>query len=486
MQMTSNECSNWNRKKKAMRSGIVRIWLFLFAVLPSLTVQAQNGKKVTLWLTTADRSALFAPQPIQLHFQKPSGDLPVIAVDDARRYQSMDGFGFALTGGSAQLIMRMDAAHRHALLEQLVGTGPGAIGVSYLRISIGSSDMNDHAFTYDDLPAGATDTGLKQFSLGPDATTVVPVLKEILAINPAIKILGSPWSAPAWMKTNDALKGGSLRPEYYQVYAHYFVRYLKTMQAAGIRLDAITVQNEPLNPNNTPSMVMQAAEQAAFIQQALGPAFRKAGIQTKIILYDHNCDRPDYPLTILNDPEARQYVAGSGFHLYAGQMTALTQVHDAYPDKNLYFTEQMVTDNGPDAPLPVAEAVARLIVAAPRNWSRNVLLWNLAADPQFGPHTNNGGCPVCEGAITLDGNQVTRNVAWYVVAHAARFVRPGSVRIGSDAPASLPNVAFVTPQGRHVLIVANPGATPQTFQIRDHGKSVTSTLSGGAVGTYLW
>jgi len=469
-----------------MRFRFLHVPVLLLLVLSTVPLHAQRAKNITLWLTTPDRSSLLAEQPVPLRFHKSSSNLATINVDDKQTYQSMDGFGFALTGGSAQLLMRMDAPARDRLLKQIFGTSTDDIGVSYIRVSIGSSDMNDHAFTYDDLPPGEMDTALAKFDLGPDSTTVVPVLKEILAINPSIKILGSPWSAPAWMKTNDALKGGNLKAEYYPVYAQYFVKYLKTMGEHGIRLDAITIQNEPLNPHNTPSMVMQAADQDTFIKQALGPAFRKAGITTKIILYDHNCDRPDYPLTILNDPEARQYVDGSAFHLYGGEISALTQVHDAYPAKNLYFTEQMVIDKGPSSPLPVAHAVARLIIGAPRNWSRNVLLWNLAADPKFGPHTNDGGCPMCEGAITLDGNEVTRNVAWYTVAHASKFVPPGSVRIESTSLDAVPNVAFKTPTGRRVLIVANPGQTPQTFQIRYHGSSVTSTLSEGAVGTYVW
>lgn len=458
------------------------IFLLVFAILP---LHAQHSKNVASWLTTADRSSLLAEQPA-LHFQKSKAGLPTIDVNDKQTYQSMDGFGFALTGGSAQLLMQMEPAARSATLHQLFGRGPGDIGVSYIRVSIGSSDMNDHAFTYDDLPSGQTDASLAKFDLGPDSTTVVPVLKEILAINPDLKILGSPWSAPAWMKTNDALKGGSLKHEYYPVYAQFFVKYIQTMREHGIRIDAITVQNEPLNAGNTPSMVMQPAEQDTFIRQDLGPAFRKAGIATKIILYDHNCDRPDYPLTTLNDPEARQYVDGSGFHLYEGKITALSQVHDAYPDKNLYFTEQMVIDKGPDSRLPVAEAVSRLIVGAPRNWSRNVLLWNLAADPKFGPHTDNGGCPMCEGAITIDGNTVMRNVAYYTVAHASKFVPAGSVRIASNPSDTLPNVAFKTPAGKLVLIVANPGHDVQTFQISYRNHSVTSTLQEGAVGTYVW
>jgi glucosylceramidase len=455
-------------------------------LLASAGAAAESHSSVTVWLTKADRSSLLAKQATPLTFTSGNDAGPAIEVNDRGRFQSMDGFGFALTGGSAQLLMRMDAAQRTAFLQELVGTGEGDLGVSYLRVSIGSSDMNDHAFTYDDLPAGETDPTLAKFSLGPDSTTVVPVLKEILAIRPDIKILGSPWSAPAWMKTNDALKNGNLKPEDYPVYAQYFVKYLMEMQAQGIRVDAITVQNEPLNPHNLPSLVMQPQEEEAFIRDALGPALHKAHLRTKIILYDHNCDRPDYPLTILKDAKAAQFVDGSGFHLYEGEITALTTVHDAFPHKNLYFTEQMVVDRQHDPKLDIAEPEARLIVGAPRNWSRNVLLWNLAADPEFGPHTNDGGCPVCEGAVTLDGNTVTRNVAWYVVGHAAKFVPPGSVRIDSSAVEPLPNVAFRTPDGHHVLIVANTSHAAQSFQIRWHGKNAAATLDDGSVATYVW
>jgi len=461
------------------------IMAFLLAGLTAVPAGAQRKGTVAWWLTTPDRSALLTEQT-PLRFERSVSSLPAVTVDDRQKFQTMDGFGMALTGGSAQLLMRMDAPQRQSLLRELFGRSGGSIGISYLRISLGSSDMNDHPFTYDDLAPGETDVDLKQFSLGPDQTTVVPVLQEILAIDPSLPILATPWSAPAWMKTNDSLKGGSLKPEYYDVYARYFVKYIQAMKANGIGIAAITPQNEPLNPDNTPSLVMQANEEDQFIKQSLGPSFRRAGIRTKIIVYDHNCDRPDYPLTILADPDARQYVDGSAFHLYAGEITALTQVHDAYPDKNIYFTEQMVVDTPGSSRLNIASPVKDLVIGAPRNWSRNVLLWNLAADPAFGPHTNNGGCPVCEGAITIDGNKVTRNSAYYTIAHASRFVPPGSVRIASGIPDSLSNVAFLTPQGLHVLIVANDGASAQKFQIRYRGRSVTPDLSAGAVVTFVW
>ncbi len=468
-----------------MRRTLVACLLAGLAMIPVCPARAEHKGTVALWLTTPDRSSLLSEQTPPLRFKRSASNLPAIDVDDSQKFQTMDGFGLALTGGSAQLLMHMDAPQRTALLKELFGRGSGDIGISYVRISLGSSDMNDHPFTYDDLLPGETDPELRKFSLGPDQTSVVPALREILAINPSIPILATPWSAPAWMKSNDNLKGGSLKPEYYDLYARYFVRYLHAMKDNGIEIAAITPQNEPLNPDNTPSMVMQANEEDQFIRQSLGPAFRQAGLTTKIIIYDHNCDRPDYPLTILADPETRQYVDGTAFHLYAGEITALTRVHDAYPDENIYFTEQMVVDTPGDPHLDIAEPVKDLVIGAPRNWSRNVMLWNLAANPDFGPHTNNGGCPVCEGAVTIDGDRVTRNAAYYTIAQASKFVPPGSVRIASSTGA-LPNVAFLTPQGVKVLIVSNDGTSAQQFQIRYRGRSITSTLGAGAVGTYVW
>ncbi len=168
------------------------------------------------------------------------------------------------------------------------------------------------------------------------------MLKEILKIAPDIKIMGSPWSPPAWMKSNQESIGGSLKPQFYGAYAKYFVKYIQGMKADGIRIDAVTVQNEPLHPGNNPSLLMQAREQAEFVKNHLGPAFKRAGLDTKIIIYDHNCDRPDYPISILDDAETREYVDGTAFHLYAGKIDAMSTVHEAHPEKNLYFTEQWI------------------------------------------------------------------------------------------------------------------------------------------------
>ena len=468
----------------------LRLGVLLILITGQLYAQTRSKsarpERVDYWLTAPAKSVLFVQQPSlpMLSAGGPSEQGPVIHVDASQTYQTIDGFGYTLTGGSATLIHQMAAAERAELVQELFSTRGKGIGVNYLRLSIGASDLDNHVFSYDDLPGGQTDPTLAKFSLAPDRAHLIPVLKEILAINPTLKILGSPWSPPVWMKTNGNSKGGSLKLEYYDAYAQYFVKYIQAMAKEGIRLDAVTIQNEPLHPGNNPSLLMLPAEQALFIKKSLGPAFKAANLKTKIILYDHNADRPDYPITVLNDSEARKYADGSAFHLYAGPISALSEVHKAFPDKNIYFTEQWIGAPG-NLKGDLVWHVRELIIGATRNWSRTVLQWNLAADPNQNPHTP-GGCDQCLGALTIDGNKVTRNPAYYNVAVAAKFVRPGSVRIASDEPEHLPNVAFKTPDGHLVLIVLNDSKSSQRFRIDSQGKQVVTSLSAGAVGTYVW
>jgi len=450
-------------------------------VTPPTNPPTASASQMAVWLTMPDKSALFYRQRVNLQFAANTNSNPTIAVDTTQSYQTMDGFGYTLTGGSAQVMHRMSTTARAALIKELFATDSTSLGISYLRVSIGASDLNEYVYTYDDGPADPT---LANFSLAPDQAYLIPVLKEILAVNPAIKILGSPWTAPSWMKTNNNSVGGSLLTQYYDAYARYFVKYVQGMKANGITIDAVTLQNEPLNPYNNPSMVMQANEQANFIKNNVGPAFRAAGITTKIISYDHNADRPDYPLAIFADAQANPFVDGSAFHLYGGTMDALTGVHNAYPAKNVYFTEQWTQAPGNFAG-DVPWHAANLVIAAPRNWSRNVLEWNLANDQTYGPHTP-GGCTECLGAITINGDAVTRNPAYYSIGHAAKFVRPGSVRVATNVPANLPNVAYKTPNGKRALMVVNTGNTLQNFNIQYKGRVVSTSLYAGAVATYVW
>lgn len=446
--------------------------------LPSLSTD------VEYWITKPDQSALLQKQAAVLRFSTGTNSNPEIIVDSTQAYQSIDGFGYTLTGGSADLINSLSAPVKSGLLRELFSRDNDGIGIDYLRISMGASDLNASVFSYDDMPAGQTDPNLTQFSLGPDLINLVPLLKEILLINPGIRILASPWSAPSWMKTNNNSVGGSLLPQYYQAYANYFVRYLQAMQLLGIPVDAITVQNEPMHGGNNPSMLMTAAEQAAFVANNLGPTFQAASIQTKIIIWDHNCDNPAYPLEVLSNPTARNYINGSAFHLYGGDITALSQVHLAYPDKQVYFTEQYTSSTG-DFAGDLKWHIKNVIIGSMRNWSRNALEWNLANDPLYGPHTP-GGCTVCKGALTINGSGFTRNVSYYIIAHASRFVPRNSVRIKTDPYGSLHSVAFLRPDGKKVLIVLNEGSANQAFNIKFNNKVVTTGLDGGAVATYTW
>ncbi|MGZ3756375.1 MAG: glycoside hydrolase family 30 protein [Mucilaginibacter sp.] len=452
-------------------------------VTPPVTPVVPVKTDVAMWLTKGDQSALLQKQNIGLLFGSTNNSNTTITVDTTQVYQSIDGFGFMLTGGSATLINNLPATQQDALLKELFLTDTTHIGISYLRISIGASDLSATTFTYDEN-GGSPDLSLANFSIDIEKTDLIPLLKKILALNPNIKILACPWTAPTWMKTNKSFSGGSLNTAYYDVYAQYFVKYIQAMKAQGIEIDAITPQNEPLNANNNPAMVMQAADEATFIKNSLGPAFKAASLTTKIIAYDHNTDRADYPIGVLSDAAANPYVDGSAFHLYAGTIDALTTVHNAFPAKNIYFTEQYTSSNSTFNG-DLQWHINNLIIGATRNWSRNVLEWNLAADGFLGPHTT-GGCSICQGALTIAGAAVTRNVSYYIVAHASKFVRPGAVRIASNSSTSLPNVAFKNTDGKKVLIVLNPGSTDQTFNIQFNAKAVTTTLGSAAVATYIW
>lgn len=447
-------------------------------------IRAAN-EAVSLWVTSGDQSKLLQQQP-GINFAADAGtNKTTVTVDENTTYQGIDGFGYCLTGGSATLINQLSSAQGDSLLHELFLTGPNQIGVSYLRISLGASDLSASDFTYDEVPAGQTDVNLANFSISQELTDLVPVLKRIIALNPTIKILACPWTPPTWMKSNNSFKGGSLNTTYYDAYARYFVKYIQAMKAQGITIDAVTPQNEPLNPNNNPSLLMYAKEEANFIKNNLGPQFQTNSITTKIIAYDHNCDHPDYPDSVLADVNANPYVNGSAFHLYAGAITALSTVHTNYPAKDLYFTEQYTSSTASFSG-DLSWHVNNLIIGAPRNWSRNVLEWNLASDPNYGPHTS-GGCTTCKGALTIGGTSITRNVSYYIIAHAAKFVRPGAVRISSNTfSGGIQDVAFKNPDGSKVVIALNTGHTSQTFKLKWGSESFSYTLPVGNVVTFKW
>ncbi|CAM2985993.1 glucosylceramidase [Chryseobacterium flavum] len=451
--------------------------------LSCASLTSNKGNEVQYWLTKGDESVKLQQQA-SVKFANNINSFQNIEIDDTQKFQYIDGFGYTLTGGSVEVINRLSPSKRKALLHELFGSDKNSISISYLRISIGASDLDGEVFSYNDLPAGQTDPSLSKFSLAKDKA-LIAMIKEILAINPSIKIIAAPWSPPVWMKDNGKSRGGSLKPEFYGAYARYFVKYIQGMKTEGIIIDAVTPQNEPLHPGNNPSLYMPSEQQGDFIKNHLGPAFKASGVTTKIVVYDHNCNKPEYAIEILKDSEAGQYIDGSAFHLYEGDISALTTVHNAFPDKNLYFTEQWTGSKGTFNE-DLNWHTKNVIIGSMRNWSKIALEWNLANDPGFAPHTE-GGCTECKGAITVsDSENFTRNVSYYIIAHASKFVPAGSQRIASTQTDKLSTAAFKTQFGKIVLIVQNDNKEDEHFNIKFAGKTAAVAISGHSAATYIF
>jgi glucosylceramidase len=446
-------------------------------------IHAQN-KTAIAYITSGDQSQLLQKQVLPYKAIETIDSTKNIFINTQQRFQSIDGFGFTLTGGSALLIQQMQPKQRKALLQELFGKSDHAISISYLRISVGASDLSESVFSYNDLPVGKTDTLLQQFNLAKDTIHLIPLIKQILAINPSIKFMATPWSPPTWMKTNGNSKGGSLIPSYYRAYARYLVKYIQAMKKRGISIDALTIQNEPEHGGNNPSMLMGAEEQALFIKDHLGPLFSQNAIKTKMVIWDHNCDHPEYPIQVLNDATANRYIDGSAFHLYAGDISALSKVKNAHPNKNIYFTEQWTGSKGSfDGDLKWH--IKHVLIGSMKHHSKIALEWNLANNSVFGPHTP-GGCTECKGALTIDGSAVSRNVAYYIIAHASKFVPPGSVRVQSNSTQNIESVAFLTPKGSTILILLNNGAATESLTIVYKKQGVDLTVKAGSVASIIF
>lgn len=448
------------------------------------------------WVTRDARSLLQPLPTVSFSRSVPHDGLPTIDVDDGQTFQPIEGFGFSLTGGSAYLLAGMEKAERADLLRELFGLTETSVGLSCLRLTIGASDLGRRDFSYWGLRRGTKDPTLAHFNLSAGDREVVPVLQEILQINPTMKFIASPWSAPPWMKTNGSYVAGRLRADCYEAYARYFVKYIETMRAHGIRISAVTPQNEPQNPKNEPSMVMSAAEQADFIRGHLGPALRGVAPDTDILCWDHNCDGADYPLAVLGDVGARPYVAGVAWHLYNGTPDAMSYVRAQYPDKKVYFTEQWVSAKD-DFMGALRWHTKNVIIGTLRNWARTALEWNLASDPRYALHTRLGAVGAL-GGVTIGATPrphrggiaiaatVTRNPGYYLMAHSARFIRPGSVRVHSSEVDGLPNVACLTPGSRMVMVVTNDAQEARRFRVRHRGASAMLALGPGDVATLRW
>ncbi|MDP5170201.1 MAG: hypothetical protein NWR72_08140 [Bacteroidia bacterium] len=445
---------------------------------------------IAVYQTNADGSLVLALSPDSLPLVSPNDEGVQISVNPDLTYQKMEGYGAALTESSAYVLMEyLSESERSAILKELFSQEEG-IGISYLRLTMGASDFSLSNYTYNDLGPGETDTDMQSFSLGKDRNYVIPVLQEILAIAPELSIMATPWTAPAWMKTNQRLlDGGRLTPAFYQAHARYFVRYLADMKAEGIPIQAITVQNEPLHQASYPSMNMSSSEQKSFIRDYLGPALEEAGVETKVIIYDHNWDDVAFPLDILSDPTAKNFVAGTSFHCYAGDVEAMSTVQQAHPDRGIYFTECSGGDWSPDFGANLAWNMDNLFVGATRNWAKTVLLWNLALDENNGPQ--NGGCTDCRGVITVNSGtgNITRNVEYALLGHSAQFVKPGACRIETEDTRSsgLSQVAFQNPDQSFALLAYNHLNRPLELEIKVKDNQVFRyELPAGTLVTFQW
>lgn len=463
---------------------------------PAPEPPGSDTSDVDLYVTTADQSHLF--KKIPLSFSKKDNMSPyTIQLNPSEVFQEMDGFGAAMTGSSCFNLLKMTADDRAKLLKETFDPKDG-MGYSYIRISIGASDFSLSEYTYCDTP------GIENFALqSEDKNYVIPVLKEILAINPNVKIMASPWTCPKWMKVNnltekkpfDSWTSGQLNPDYYQDYAKYFVKYIQAMKAEGINISSITVQNEPLNRGNSVSLYMTWQEQRDFIKTALGPAFRNTGINTKIIVFDHNfnydnvADQMDYPINIYKDADAAQYIDGAGFHAYGGDKSELLDVHNANPEKNLYFTEMSIGEWGYSFAGDLMWNMAEVCIGTINNWTKAVIVWNFMLDKNHGPNRP-GGCTTCYGAIDInsDYKTMTKNSHYYTISHLAKVIKPGAKRIGTTGYKAngLYYSAFLNPDGSYAVIMQNDTNNAVSITLSDGENSFAYSLPAKAVASYKW
>jgi glucosylceramidase len=503
--------------RRALGASAVTAATLFLSCLPATASPAHDGRpapRAQVWLTTADGNAQLK-QETPVSFAPDASDLTTLTVDPNQSFQRMDGFGGALTDSSAAVLASLAPATRDAAMRRLFDPRQG-IGISFLRQPIGSSDFTASPthYTYDDVPAGQTDFALKHFSIAHDRKQILPLLRQAERLNPDLSVLATPWSPPAWMKDSGSLVGGHLKddPAVYAAYARYLVKFVQAYATAGVPVDYLTVQNEPQNraPNAYPGTDLPVQQEAKVIE-ALGPMLRAAGLRTKILAYDHNWTthpddiataqklgedpQTDYPYEILDGPAAK-WVAGTAYHCYSGDPGAQTALHDAHPDKDVYFTECSGSHGATDTADQIFRGTltwhARTItVGTTRNWAKAVADWNLALDAYGGPH--NGGCDTCTAMLTVakDGT-VSTNAEYDTIGHLSKFVRPGAVRIASTNYGTtgwngrLTDVAFRNPDGSTALMVHNENDDPRSFAVAVGGQEFTYTLPGGALATFTW
>ena len=449
------------------------------------TLPAPETRVANIWLTTADETQKLEQQAGQLPAGAATGDEAVV-IDTSKHFQKVHGFGASITDASAQLLSGLPEDKRKAVMAELFGRGPNGLGLSFTRLTVGASDFSPDHYSYDDTPGNMPDPELRHFSIDYARRYVLPRTREALAINPDLLVMISPWSAPAWMKTTKSLIKGKLVPQYYPAFANYLARTVEEFKREGVPVSMLTIQNEPdFEPEDYPGMRVDPPQRAEVIGRHVGPVFKARGLRTQILDYDHNWDDPHLPLAVLADPAARGHIAGVAWHCYEGDVPAQSKVRDAFPDKDVWFTECSGGEWAPKFGETLGWMTSKLIIGASNHWSRGTLLWNLALDPQFGPHK--GGCGDCRGVITIDPTTgtITRNVEYYVLGHASRFVLPGAVRVSTTAREGVEAASFVNSNGSRVAILYRKSGDGPVAVALD-GERYVVALPPGSVATVQW
>ncbi|MBQ1750723.1 MAG: glucosylceramidase [Bacteroidales bacterium] len=454
-------------------------------------------KGAKAYVTTADKSQLFAESTIE--FGKAASMSPNIVRFTEDRYQSVDGFGLAITQASCYNLLKMSKADRTRFLTELFDPIDG-VGSSLIRVCIGGSDFSMSEYTWCDSE------GISHFAIHEsEFTYLFPILDEIYAINPNVKIIGSPWSVPIWMKmavsgngAHNAWTSGRLNPKYYKDYATYFVKWIQAMEARGYKVMAVTLQNEPLNHGNSMSTYMPWTDQRDFLVQGIGPAFKAAGLSTKVLLFDHNYnydnqgDQNNYPINILNDKEANAFAAGSAWHNYGGSVTVLDGVHSAFPDKDIYFTEASIGTWNYNFASCLINDFRDIFLGTLGRYGKGVTLWNLMLDNERKPYRP-GGCSTCYGAVTINNStyaysSIERNTHYYNVAHASKVVKPGAVRIGTKgvSKTGVTYQAYLNTDGSYGILILNESSSEQQLVFATDKRSVTVNIPAKSIESVIW
>ena len=423
-----------------------------------------------------------------------------ITLNPAEQYQTMDGFGAAITGSTCYNLLLMKPADRHAFLTETFSDKDG-FGFSYIRISIGCSDFSLSEYTCCDTK------GIENFALqSEEKDYILPILKEILAINPSIKVIAAPWTCPKWMKVKsltdrtplDSWTNGQLNPDYYQDYATYFVKWIQAFKAEGIDIYAVTPQNEPLNRGNSASLYMEWEEQRDFVKTALGPQMKAAGLSTKIYAFDHNYNydniesQKNYPGKIYEDAAASQYLAGAAYHNYGGNREELLNIHQAYPEKELLFTETSIGtwNSGRDLSKRLMEDMEEVALGTINNWCKGVIVWNLMLDNDRGPNRE-GGCQTCYGAVDINNSDyktIIRNSHYYIIAHLSSVVKPGAVRIATTGYTDngITCSAFENTDGTYAFVLIINNEKSKKITVSDGQRHFAYDVPGKSVTSYRW